>query len=74
MAVLFAKLIDSLFEKHFSLANHAVIGLVLASTLMIIPRSYASFGQFIGCLALAVVGFGIAWWLGEWGEKVRPQE
>ena len=74
VAVLFAKLIDSLFEKHFSQANHAVIGLVLASTLMIIPRSYASFGQFAGCLALAVVGFGIAWWLGEWGEKVRPQE
>ena len=74
VAVLFAKLIDRLFDRHFSLASHAIVGLVLASTLMIIPRSYASLGQALLCLAMAAVGFAIAWWLGRWGEKVKPAD
>lgn len=32
-----AKLVDSLFENHYSLAFHAILGIVTAATLMIIP-------------------------------------
>lgn len=34
-----AKLIDSLFEHHYSLAFHAILGIVAAATLVIIPFS-----------------------------------
>ena len=74
VAVLCAKLVNLLLKKHYSLASHAIVGLVLASTLMIIPRSFASVGEGLLCLGLAVLGFVGAWYLGEWGEKVRPAE
>ena len=74
VAFLFARVIDSLFNKHFSVASHAIVGLVLASTIMIIPRVYAGLGQILLCLALAVIGFAGAWYLGVWGEKYEAHK
>ncbi len=74
VAFLFARVIDSLFNKHFSVASHAIVGLVLASTIMIIPREYAGLGQILLCLALAVIGFAGAWYLGVWGEKYEAHK
>ena len=73
VAVACAKLVNLLFERHFSLASHAIVGLVLASTLMIIPRSYAGATQGLICLALAALGFAAAWYMGVWGEKIKPE-
>ena len=39
--ILIAKAVDSLFNKHYSVAFHAIIGIVIAATIMIIP-----FGSF----------------------------
>ena len=39
--ILFAKAVDSLFNHHYSIAFHAIIGVVIAATIMIIP--FASF-------------------------------
>ena len=74
VAFLFARVIDSLFNKHFSVASHAIVGLVLASTIMIIPREFAGFGQILICLVLAVIGFAGAWYLGVWGEKYEAHK
>ena len=74
VAFLFARVIDSLFNKHFSVASHAIVGLVLASTIMIIPRVYAGLGQILLCLSLAVIGFAGAWDLGVWGEKYEAHK
>ncbi len=74
VAVLCAKLVNLLFEKHFSLSSHAIVGLVLASTLMIIPRSCASLTQGLICLALAALGFVAAWYMGIWGERLKPKD
>ena len=74
VAFLFARVIDSLFNKHFSVASHAIVGLVLASTIMIIPRLYAGLGQILLCLSLAVIGFAGAWYLGVWGEKYEAHK
>lgn len=73
VAILFARLVDRLFDRHFSLASHAIVGLVLASTVMIVPRAYDSFGQVLICLLLAGIGFVSAWFLGVWGEKYEAQ-
>lgn len=71
-----AKLVDHLFEKHHSIASHAVVGLVLASTLMIIPREgalYASTLRSIGGPLAALVGFVAAYLLGIWSEKIMAR-
>ena len=39
--ILFAKAVNSLFEHHYSVAFHAIVGVVIAATVMIIP--FASF-------------------------------
>ncbi len=39
--ILFAKAVNSLFEHHYSVAFHSIIGIVIAATIMIIP--YESF-------------------------------
>lgn len=73
VAFLFARVVDTLFEKHFSVASHAIIGLVLASTVMIIPTAFAGIGQALLCLLLAAAGFAASWYLGVWGEKYEAQ-
>ncbi len=41
--ILFAKAVDSLFTKHYSVAFHAIVGIVIAATIMIIPfESFAA--------------------------------
>ncbi len=74
VAVLFARFVDRLFERHYGVASNAVVGLVLASTLMIIPRSFSGFGEVLLCLLVAVIGFVAAHFLGRWGEKIKPAE
>ena len=56
-AVLLAKLFNYLFEKHYSVLFHAVLGVVLASTLRIIPLRYSGVGE-VGLSLLCLV-FGI---------------
>ena len=47
--ITFSKLVDRLFETHYSIAFHAVAGVVLASTIVIIP--FDSFTSVTGCIA-----------------------
>ncbi len=35
--ILFSKAVDTLFTKHYSVAFHAIVGVVIAATIMIIP-------------------------------------
>lgn len=58
--ILLSRTINSVFEYHYSVAFHAIIGIVIAATIMIIPfSSFAvSLGSFvvnIVCLAVGVV-------------------
>lgn len=58
--ILFAKAVDSLFDNHYSVAFHAIIGIVIAATVMIIPfssftASVASCIVNIICLAVGIV-------------------
>lgn len=58
--ILFAKAVDTLFDKHYSVAFHAIIGIVIAATIMIIP--FSSFTASVGsclvnviCIAVGIV-------------------
>ena len=48
--ILFAKAVNMLFERHYSVSFHAIIGVVIAATVMIIP-----FASFAASAASAVV-------------------
>lgn len=58
--ILFAKAVDTLFKRHYSVAFHAIVGVVIAATIMIIPFesftvSVTSCLVNIFCLAAGVV-------------------
>lgn len=51
--ILFAKAIDTLFNKHYSVAFHAIVGVVIAATIMIVP--FESFAVSVSSLLVNVV-------------------
>ncbi|MBQ4598950.1 MAG: DUF368 domain-containing protein [Clostridia bacterium] len=69
--VLFAKLINMLYEKHFSVMSHIIIGIVVATTIPIIPLHFASVSAFFVQFVLIVLGFGVAMLFGYVGNKLQ---
>lgn len=58
--ILLAKLVNTLFEKHYSVAFHVIVGIVIAATLMIIPfdsfiRSPVDFVRNSICLMAGII-------------------
>lgn len=64
--LLFARLMAALFKRAYAILFHAIIGFVLASTLLIIPldHSYLSLSGLL-CLLAAVLGAVLGMWLGK---------
>ncbi|MBR5430176.1 MAG: DUF368 domain-containing protein [Firmicutes bacterium] len=56
-----SRLINYLFENHHSRAYYFVIGLMLASTVVIVPLSYDSGRQIAFSVLAAGLGFLLAW-------------
>ena len=54
---LFAKAVNSLFEHHYSVAFHAIVGVVIAATIMIIP--YGSFTSSIESFLINILCLGV---------------
>ncbi|MBP5529751.1 MAG: DUF368 domain-containing protein [Lachnospiraceae bacterium] len=71
-AAALARLVEYIFKKHYSEAFHAVIGIVVSSTIMIFPifRPYALSDIFISA-ACVIVGFIAAYFLSNF--KIEEQ-
>lgn len=71
-----AKAVNALFERYYSLAFHAIIGIVIAATVMIIPfSSFAvSAGQTVVNLICLVVGVVAALLLDRFNQSVKAKE
>lgn len=69
--LLLAKLIENIFETHYSIFFHFIVGIVLASTLMIIPLNYAgfSFFQYLMCFIMLLLGTALGWWMSNLEEE-----
>ena len=50
--ILFAKAVDMLFKKHYSVAFHAIVGVVIAATVMIVPVQ-----SFLSSVTSALINF-----------------
>ena len=70
--ILFAKAVNLLFEKHYSVAFHAIVGIVIAATIMIIPfASFAfSVSQAIINIVCLLVGIIVAVLLDKFNSSV----
>ena len=59
-ALLFARLVNMLFEKHYAVISRIILGFVIASSLKILPSSFESPLTLIISLACFAVGFAVA--------------
>lgn len=73
--ILLSKAINALFDKHYSLAFHAIIGIVIAATVMIIPFGsiVASVGGFVIHMGCIVAGVAASLLLDRFNEKYKDQ-
>ncbi len=58
--LLLSRMVNFIFGKWYTTAFYAVIGMVFASTLAIIPRAYSGVPQILMCIGAAIVGAAIA--------------
>lgn len=72
--LLLARAVQKLFEKHYSVTFHCIVGFVVASTLPIIPYEFVSTGEMILCLAAMAGATVFAYGMDKWGTKIRPLE
>jgi len=70
-----AKLVNALFEKHYSVAFHAIIGIVIAATIMIIPFNsfMVSIAQCVINIVCIVVGVVVALLLDKFNSSVEKE-
>ncbi len=73
-ALLLARLVTYLFEKFYSLSYHGVVGIVLASTIVIIPLEYNNILQFLAGILFGAAGFIIASLSDKMDLKVKSEE
>ncbi len=68
-----SKLMDFIFRKAYSKMHHFILGVVFASTTIIIPRyNYLSLGGFV-CVIVCILGIMLGLWMSKL-EELKPQE
>jgi putative membrane protein len=73
--ILFAKAVNMLFDKHYSVAFHAIVGVVIAATVMIIP--FGSFADPVNALVnviCLVCGIAVALALDKFNSKFADKK
>lgn len=65
--------VNQLFARHYSLASHIILGIVVATTVPIIPRQFASIGAFLVDMVCIAVGIGAAIGINALCEKIAAQ-
>jgi putative membrane protein len=68
-----SKLMDFIFSKAYSQLFHFILGVVFASTIMIIPTDYTSLSilGLIFCPILFLIGALLGWWMSRLEEQYK---
>lgn len=69
--LLLARLVNWVFQKHYSIAFHGILGVVIASTLVIIPTEYTGAGEVVLSGVCAVIGFMLAFFLSRLNRRTQ---
>lgn len=68
---LLARLVTWFFRRFYSVAFHGIFGIVLASTLVIIPTTYAGVGEAVCSALFCVGGFLLAFFLARLDRRIQ---
>lgn len=69
-AVLLAKFVNHMFDRHYSLAFHGVVGIVIASTVAMVDFSFTGISEILIAAAACIIGFLAAFFT----EKIVPKK
>lgn len=69
--LLLARLVSWFFRKHYSIAFHGIFGIVLASTLVIIPTSYVGAWEIVLSAVCCIGGFLLAYFMARLDRRVQ---
>lgn len=71
--LLLSKIIEKIFESSYSYFFHFIVGIVLASTIMIIPLNYTGFTivEYLLCGLMLILGTALGKWMAGLEEKYK---
>ena len=69
--LLLARLVSWFFRKHYSIAFHGIFGIVLASTLVIIPTSYVGAWEIVLSVVCCIGGFLLAYFMARLDRRIQ---
>ncbi|HAN22088.1 MAG: hypothetical protein A2Y15_03825 [Clostridiales bacterium GWF2_36_10] len=75
IALISARFVNYVYERHFSIISHAILGVVLSSTLLIVTQYVIP--ELLGMSSIIIsvvcfsIGFIIAWSMDRFGNKVK---
>ena len=69
--LLLARLVSLFFRKHYSIAFHGIFGIVLASTLVIIPTSYVGAWEIVLSAVCCIGGFLLAYFMARLDRRIQ---
>ena len=61
--LLLARVVTWLFRRHYAIVFHGIMGIVAASTLVILPVRYSGWGEALMSAVCGIAGFGLAFFL-----------
>ena len=70
----FARLMSWVFRKHYPIAAHGILGVVAASTLVIIPTTYQGAWETAASAVCCAAGFLLAFFLARLDRKIRAED
>ena len=69
--LLLARLVSWFFRKHYAIAFHGIFGIVLASTLVIIPTSYVGAWEIVLSAVCCIGGFLLAYFMARLDRRIQ---
>ena len=69
--LLLARLVTWFFRKHYSIAFHGIFGIVLASTLVIVPTDYVALWEIVLSAVCCIGGFLLAYFMARLDKRTQ---
>lgn len=72
--VLLARFVQWMFRRHYAAAYHGIIGIVIASTVVIVPLEYSGIFEIFCSAVCCAAGFSLAFWMARLDRRIQKGE